>query len=196
MRKVGKLLSATVVVSTLVLGSSAAYLTTGSPDVQAAEQVQKWGHGEGGASGANNESGANLKAETPWYNYEGYTTYDSSFTQDYNFVRALKYDNVSINGYKVDTNSDDDYDHMKQVYDTTVEFNSDNEVIRISFATKPDSVSKATFKKAHTSNKIIDEGVTSGGDQGDGTFVKYATNDGSYTAYFDKNKKLMQINIG
>ncbi|PTI44583.1 immunodominant staphylococcal antigen IsaB family protein [Staphylococcus succinus] len=196
MRKVGKLLSATVVVSTLVLGSSAAYLTTGSPDVQAAEQVQKWGHGEGGANGASNESGANLKAETPWYNYEGYTTYDSSFTQDYNFVRALKYDNVSINGYKVDTNSDDDYDHMKQVYDTTVEFNSDNEVIRISFATKPDSVSKATFKKAHTSNKIIDEGVTNGGEHGNGTFVKYATNDGSYTAYFDKNKKLMQINIG
>ncbi|WP_073505227.1 immunodominant staphylococcal antigen IsaB family protein [Staphylococcus succinus] len=196
MRKVGKLLSATVVVSTLVLGSSAAYLTTGSPDVQAAEQVQKWGHGEGGASGASNESGANLKAETPWYNYEGYTTYDSSFTQDYNFVRALKYDNVSINGYKVDTNSDDDYDHMKQVYDTTVEFNSDNEVIRISFATKPDSVSKATFKKAHTSNKIIDEGVTNGGEHGNGTFVKYTTNDGSYTAYFDKNKKLMQINIG
>lgn len=196
MRKVGKLLSATVVISTLVLGSSAAYLTTGSPDVQAAEQVQKWGHGEGGASGASNESGANLKAEMPWYNYEGYTTYDSSFTQDYNFVRALKYDNVSINGYKVDTNSDDDYDHMKQVYDTTVEFNSDNEVIRISFATKPDSVSKATFKKAHTSNKIIDEGVTNGGEHGNGTFVKYATNDGSYTAYFDKNKKLMQINIG
>lgn len=196
MRKVGKLLSATVVVSTLVLGSSAAYLTTGIPDVQAAEQVQKWGHGEGGASGENNESGANLKAETPWYNYEGYTTYDPSFTQDYNFVRALKYDNVSINGYKVDTNSDDDYDHMKQVYDTTVEFNSDNEVILISFATKPDSVSKATFKKAHTSNKIIDEGVTNGGEHGNGTFVKYATNDGSYTAYFDKDKKLMQINIG
>ena len=85
---------------------------------------------------------------------------------------------------------------MKQVYDTTVEFNSDNEVIRISFATKPDSVSKATFKKAHTSNKIIDEGVTNGGEHGNGTFVKYATNDGSYTAYFDKNKKLMQINIG
>ena len=196
MRKVGKLLSATVVVSTLVLGSSAAYLTTGSPDVQASEQVQKWGHGEGGASGASNESGANLKAETPWYNYEGYTTYDPSFTQDYNFVRALKYDNVSIDGYKVDTSLDDEVDHTKELYDTTVEFNSDNKVTGISFLTKPDSVSKATFKKAHTSNKIIDEGVTNGGDQGDGTFVKYATNDGSYTAYFDKDKKLMQMRIG
>ncbi|WP_341637011.1 immunodominant staphylococcal antigen IsaB family protein [Staphylococcus casei] len=196
MHKAGKLLSATVVVSTLVLGSSAAYITTNSSDVQAAEQVQKWGHGEGGASGANTESSANLKAETPWYNYEGYTTYDPSFTQDYNFVRALKYDNVSIDGYKVDTSVDDDYDHTKEIYDTTVDFNSDNEVIRVYFATKPDSVSKATFKKAHASNKIIDEGPTHGGDQGDGAFVKYATNNGSYTAYFDENNKLMYMVIG
>ena len=200
MRKVGKLLSATVVVSTLVVGSSAAYITSNNQEVKAqSEQVQKWGHGEGGASGANTESSTNgvgLKAETPWYNYEGYTTYDASFTQDYNFVRALKYDNVSIDGYKVDTSLDDNFDHIKQIYDTTVEFNSDNEVIGISFLTKPDSVSKATFKKAHTSNKIIDEGITNGGDQGNGSFVKYATNDGSYTAYFDKDKKLMQMNIG
>ena len=47
MRKVGKLISATVVVSTLVVGSSAAYISTSSPTAQAAEQVQKWGHGEG-----------------------------------------------------------------------------------------------------------------------------------------------------
>ncbi|WP_239466240.1 hypothetical protein [Staphylococcus sp. GFQ9D221P] len=43
MNKVGKLLSATVVVSTLVVGSSAAYISTNSTDTQAAEQVQKWG---------------------------------------------------------------------------------------------------------------------------------------------------------
>ncbi|KRG10770.1 immunodominant staphylococcal antigen IsaB family protein [Staphylococcus sp. NAM3COL9] len=196
MRKVGKLLSATVVVSTLILGSSAAYITTNSSDVQAAEQVQKWGHGEGGASGANTESSAGLKAETPWYNYEGYTTYDASFTQDYNFVRALKYDNVSIDGYKVDPKADKEVDHYEYIYDTYVDLNSDNEVVRISFETKPDSVSKATFKKAHTSNKIIDEGITNGGEHGNGSFVKYATNDGSYTAYFDKDKKLMQMNIG
>ncbi|PHK49422.1 immunodominant staphylococcal antigen IsaB family protein [Staphylococcus edaphicus] len=196
MRKVGKLFSATVVVSTLVIGSSAAYVSTNSPETQAAEQVQKWGHGEGGASSASTQSTTNLKAQTPWYNYEGYTTYDPSFTQDYNFVRALKYDNVSIDGYKVNTEAKKEFDHSKDVYDTTVEFNSDNKVIGLSFLTKPDSVSKATFKKAHTSNKIIDEGVTNGGENGDGTFVKYETNHGSYTAYFDKNNRLMQMGIG
>ncbi|MGM7692059.1 hypothetical protein ACS65S_07390 [Staphylococcus saprophyticus] len=69
MRKVGKLLSATVVVSTLVVGSSAAYISTNSTDTQAAEQVQKWGHGEGGASGASTQGTTDLKAQTPWYSY-------------------------------------------------------------------------------------------------------------------------------
>ncbi|PTK60236.1 hypothetical protein BUZ61_02775 [Staphylococcus nepalensis] len=193
MYKVVKILSSTVVVSTLVLGSSAAYVATSSPNVQAAEQVQKWGHGEGGASGASSESDINLKAETPWYNYEGYTTYDPSFTQDYNFVRALKYDNVSINGYKVDTGAKEEFDHNKKVYDTTVEFNSANEVVQITFFTKPDSVSKDTFKKAHTSNEITEEGKLG---NGDGTFVTYDTNNGSYTAFFDQNDNLMEMTIG
>ncbi|EHY91851.1 hypothetical protein SSME_22280 [Staphylococcus saprophyticus subsp. saprophyticus KACC 16562] len=193
MRKVGKLLSATVVVSTLVVGSSAAYISTNSTDTQAAEQVQKWGHGEGGASGASAQSTADLKAQTPWYNYEGYTTYDPSFTQDYNFVRALKYDNVSIDGYKVDTDAKKKFDHNKKVYDTTVEFNSDNEVVQITFFTKPDSVSKATFKKAHASNEITEEGKLG---NKDGSYVKYATNDGFYIAFFDQNDRLMEVTIG
>lgn len=193
MHKVGKFFSATVVVSTLVLGSTAAYVTTSSPVTHAAEQVQKWGHGEGGSSGANSDIGVQLKAETPWYNYEGYTTYDPSFTQDYNFVRALKYDNVSIDGYKVDPKATAEFDHSKKIYDTTVEYNDDNKVVQISFFTKPNSVSKATFKDAHASNKIVDEGKLG---NKDGTFVKYGTNDGSYTAFFDKNDNLTEVTIG
>lgn len=193
MHKVGKFFSATVVVSTLVLGSTAAYVTTSSSVTHAAEQVQKWGHGEGGASGASTESTANLKTVTPWYNYEGYTTYDPSFTQDYNFVRALKYDNVAIDGYKVDTAAKSGVDHSKKVYDTIVDYNSDNKLVQITFFTKPDSVSKDTFKKAHTSNKITDEGKLG---NKDGTFVKYGTNNGFYTAYFDQNDYLTEITIG
>lgn len=192
MRKVGKLLSATVVVSTLIVGFSAAYITTSNPDVQAAEQIQKWGHGEGGASGVSSESGTNLKAETPWYNYEGYTTYDPSFTQDYNFVRALKYDNVSINGYKVDTNADIEFDHSKTLYDTTINFNKKDEVVMLSFDTKADTISKKAFKQAHESNVILTEGTTPGNV---GTFIRYETNDSYYTAYFDKQGYLYQIEI-
>ncbi|MBF2753046.1 MULTISPECIES: hypothetical protein [Staphylococcus] len=190
MNKVGKLLSATVVVSTLVVGSSAAYISTNSTDTQAAEQVQKWGHGEGGASGASAQSTADLKAQTPWYNYEGYTTYDPSFTQDYNFVRALKYDNVTINGYKVNPHTDREPVRSEQVYDTTVDFNGSDEVVGITFLTKPNTISKDTFKEAHVSNQIVNKGEAD-----EGTFLEYQTNAGIYTAYFDKNDKLMKIMI-
>ena len=190
MNKVGKLLSATVVVSTLVVGSSAAYISTNNTDTQAAEQVQKWGHGEGGASGASAQSTADLKAQTPWYNYEGYTTYDPSFTQDYNFVRALKYDNVTINGYKVNPHTDREPVRSEQVYDTTVDFNGSDEVVGITFLTKPNTISKDTFKEAHVSNQIVNKGEAD-----EGTFLEYQTNAGIYTAYFDKNDKLMKIMI-
>ena len=196
MNKVVKLLSSTVIVSTLVVGSSAAYITSNNQEVKAqSEQVQKWGHGEGGASGANTESsasGVELKAETPWYNYEGYTTYDGSFTQDYNFVRALKYDNVSIDGYKVDPKADSKVEYNETIYDTTASFNKDDEVVQTTFFTKPDSVSKDTFKDAHSSNEITEEGKL-GND--DGTFVKYKTNEGSYTAFFDTKDNLMEMTI-
>lgn len=185
MRKINKMLSSTAIVSALVLGTSTVYLTANGPEIQAkASKEATWGYGT---------SGVSAKAEVPWYKYEGYTSYDADFTQDYNFVRALKYDNVTINGYKVDTDAKAEFDHSKKLYDTTVEFNSDDEVVQITFFTKPDAVSKATFKDAHISNEIVDEGKLG---NGDGTFVKYGTNDGSYTAFFDQNDKLMEITIG
>lgn len=193
MRKVGKLLSATVIVSTLVVGSSTAYITTSNLDAQAAEQVQKWGHGEGGASGASTQGTENLEAQIPWYSYEGYTTYDPSFTQDYNFVRAAKYDNVSINGYKVDPKAYKNYDHTKTIYDTSIDFNDDNEVIQISFNTKPNTVSKKAFKKAHASNDMEYESKPNS----DGvTMISYNTNNGAYKAFFDKNDNLTKIIFG
>ncbi|WP_239466239.1 hypothetical protein [Staphylococcus sp. GFQ9D221P] len=148
------------------------------------------GHGEGGASGASAQSTADLKAQTPWYNYEGYTTYDPSFTQDYNFVRALKYDNVTINGYKVNPHTDREPVRSEQVYDTTVDFNGSDEVVGITFLTKPNTISKDTFKEAHVSNQIVNKGEAD-----EGTFLEYQTNAGIYTAYFDKNDKLMKIMI-
>lgn len=193
MRKVGKLLSATVIVSTLVVGSSTAYITTSNLDAQAAEQVQKWGHGEGGASGASTQGTENLEAQIPWYSYEGYTTYDPSFTQDYNFVRAAKYDNVSINGYKVDPKAYKNHDHTKTIYDTSIDFNDDNEVIQISFNTKPNTVSKEAFKKAHASNDMEYESKPNN----DGvTMISYNTNNGAYKAFFDKNDNLTKIIFG
>ncbi|KKI64246.1 hypothetical protein UF66_2585 [Staphylococcus cohnii subsp. cohnii] len=65
--------------------------------------------------------------------------------------------------------------------------------MQLTFFTKSDSVSKSTFKKAHTSNEIIEDGKLG---NNDGTYVKYATNNGFYTAFFDQNDNLMEITIG
>ncbi|MDW4347259.1 hypothetical protein QI224_09925 [Staphylococcus saprophyticus] len=194
MRKFGKIFLATLVVSKLVLGSSAAYITTTSTDAKAAEQVQKWGHGEGGSSGGesvNTQGITSMDAQTPWYNYEGYTSYDPTFTLDYNFVRAMKYDNVSINGYVVDPKDYKDYEYTKNINDTNIDFNDKDEPIQITFKTKPNTVTKEAFKKAHGSNMGHEELVTE-----DYTMVPYNTNDGSYKAFFDKNDYLTKIIIG
>lgn len=186
MNKIVKVLSSTAIVSALVVGSSAAYVSTNGHEAQAEQKVNKeatWGYGK---------SGMSLKAEIPWYKYEGYTTYNAAFTQDYNFVRALKYDNVTMNGYKVDQDAKKEFDHTKELYDTSVSFNSDDEVVQITFFTKPNTVSKETFKDAHSSNKIIEEGKL--GNE-DGTYVTYETNDGNYTAFFDPKGNLMEVTI-
>ncbi|MCD8914762.1 hypothetical protein K2V61_04155 [Staphylococcus simulans] len=195
MLRTSKLSIATLVISTLVLGTSATHVTTNNTDAQAAEQTQKWGHGEGGTGtlDANRKADTTqLSSVTPWYNYNGYTTYDASFTQDYNFVRALKYDNVTIDGYKVNPNAVNEFAYSKRVYDTSVQFNANNQVVQLTFFSKPNSVTKAVFKQAHQSNTILNEGKLG---NGDGTYVKYATQAGSYTAFFDHNGYLNEITI-
>ena len=127
----------------------------------------------------------------PYYNYTGYTTYDGHFTQDYDFVRALKYDNVMIDGYKVNTATNDkDVSTSKKVNDTMVDMNKDGQVVNITFDTKADTVSKAMFKEAHMSNHMSDEGQTE-----NGSYMTYETNNGMYTAHFDEQGYLMKVMI-
>lgn len=191
MLKVSKVLSATVVLSTLVVGSSAVPITNSSSDVQAAEKVQEWGHGEGG-SGVSTESTADTQSQIPWYNYEGYTTYDSTFTLDYNFVRAMKYDNFTLNGYKANPKANQNHAYTVDSYGSQIDFNEKDQVIQMEFNTKPHAVTKAQFKKAHASNDSTAEGKSEDG----GTFIPYNTNNGAYKAYFDKDGYLTHIRIG
>ncbi|MGO2000284.1 MAG: immunodominant staphylococcal antigen IsaB family protein [Staphylococcus saprophyticus] len=131
------------------------------------------------------------EAMMPYYNYTGYTTYEGHFTQDYDFVRALKYDNVMIDGYKVNTATNDkDVATSKKVNDTMVDMNKDGQVVNITFDTKADTVSKAMFKKAHMSNHMSDEGQTE-----NGSYITYETNHGMYTAHFDEQGFLMKVMI-
>ena len=132
------------------------------------------------------------KTMMPYYNYNGYTTYDGQFTQDYDFVRALKYDNVMIDGYKVNSaTTDKDVASSKRVDDTMVDMNKDGQVVHISFNTKAHTVSKDMFKKAHMSNHMTNEGNTDSG-----SYITYKTNNGMYTAYLDDQGYLMKVMIG
>lgn len=189
MRKFGKIFSATVVVSTLVAGSSATYITTS--DAQAAEQVQKWGHGEGGNS-VSTQSTKDSQSQKPWYNYEGYTTYDPTFTLDYNFVRAMKYDNFTLNGYKANPKAHQTHAYTIDSYGSKIDFNENDEAIQMEFNAKSHTVTKAQFKKTHASNNSTEEGESEEG----GTFIPYSTNDGAYKAFFDKDGYLTHIRIG
>lgn len=131
------------------------------------------------------------KTMMPYYNYTGYTTYDGHFTQDYDFVRALKYDNVMIDGYKVNTATNDkDVATSKKVDDTMVDMNKDGQVVHITFDTKEHAVSKDMFKKEHMSNHMSDEGQTE-----NGSYMTYETNNGMYKAFFDEQGYLMKVMI-
>lgn len=131
------------------------------------------------------------KTMMPYYNYTGYTTYDGHFTQDYDFVRALKYDNVMIDGYKVNTATNDkDVATSKKVDDTMVDMNKDGQVVHITFDTKEHAVSKDKFKKEHMSNHMSDEGQTE-----NGSYMTYETNNGMYKAFFDEQGYLMKVMI-
>ncbi|MGW7904294.1 immunodominant staphylococcal antigen IsaB family protein [Staphylococcus xylosus] len=55
-------------------------------------------------------------AQTPWYNYNGYTAPSSNFVLDKNFKTALKYDNLKNNGYKLTSNKSAASNEVK-VYD-------------------------------------------------------------------------------
>ena len=138
-----------------------------------------------------NMDNMNQQAMMPYYNYTGYTTYDGDFTQDYNFVRALKHDNVMIDGYKVNTAAaDKDVATSKKLDDTMVDINKDGQVVHITFDTKKHVVSKDMFKKEHMSNHMSDEGQIE-----NGSYMTYETNNGMYKAFFDKQGYLMKVMI-
>ncbi|MGI2315579.1 immunodominant staphylococcal antigen IsaB family protein, partial [Staphylococcus cohnii] len=58
-----------------------------------------------GAAAIDSHQSQTQAAETPYYNYTGYTSANSEFILDQDFINAIKYGNLTINGYKI-TNSD------------------------------------------------------------------------------------------
>ncbi|AYU54146.1 immunodominant staphylococcal antigen IsaB family protein [Staphylococcus debuckii] len=108
---------------------------------------------------ANNDAGNEAHAATqPYYNYTGYTAYDTSFVLDSNFVRALQHGNVTLNGYKIQgehqaTNNDNDNNESVKVYDQKMIINpKTNRAITAAFPAKSGQISKQDVINAYGSN--------------------------------------------
>ena len=106
---------------------------------------------------ANNEAGNEAHAATqPYYNYTGYTSYDSSFLLDPNFINALKYNNFTINGYHMDFTAapsvkEDTYHEAE--YDQHYHLLSPSETpYHIHFDAKPGQISRQDIINAYGSN--------------------------------------------
>lgn len=102
---------------------------------------------------ANNDAGNEAQAATqPYYNYTGYTAYDSSFFVDPNFVRAVKYHNVTFNGYKIQGQHQAVPNSTKniQVYDQLIAINKEtNNAVSASFPINQGQVSRQAIENAY-----------------------------------------------
>ena len=83
------------------------------------------------------------KSIEPYYNYDGYTAYQSGFILDKNFKESLKYDNFTINGYQISKNTTGD--NRINLYDQTLYGVSENKANGVFFSLDGKSINKNTL---------------------------------------------------
>ncbi|WP_416349794.1 immunodominant staphylococcal antigen IsaB family protein [Mammaliicoccus lentus] len=91
-------------------------------------------------------------AVTPWYNYQGTTGHDGRFILDKNFKNAVKYNNVTINGYHVyasakNANSYQKYTKPVKVHDQTMMKFDKNKAIQAVFPVRKQHISENQLVK-------------------------------------------------
>lgn len=87
-------------------------------------------------------------AETPYYNYTGYTSTSSNFVLDQDFIKSLKYDSLTINDYKITKNSSNSGKEVN-AYDQTFYKTSDKKADSVDFKLDGKTVSKDDLLKAY-----------------------------------------------
>ncbi|OFP02925.1 hypothetical protein [Staphylococcus sp. HMSC065E08] len=105
---------------------------------------------------ANNDAGNEAHAATqPYYNYTGYTSYDSSFVLDPYFVKAVQIGNVTLNGYKIQKENQvtPEFIELERVYDQNIGVNSETKrAVRAAFPVKAGQISKQDIINAYGTN--------------------------------------------
>lgn len=87
-------------------------------------------------------------AETPYYNYTGYTSASSGFVLDQDFINSLKYDNLTINGYKI-TRGASETGKIVDLYDQRFREIGENKADAVTFDLDGKTVSKEDLLKAY-----------------------------------------------
>lgn len=122
-------------------------------------------------------------AETPYYNYTGYTSASSNFVLDQDFINSIQYDNLTINGYKITSNSANGGKEVN-AYDQTFYKTSDNKADSVNFKLDGKTVSKEDLLKTYGQPIGMPNDTPNGLDQkykiGD-KLVQFYINDGYVT---------------
>ncbi|APR59757.1 hypothetical protein BTZ13_00405 [Staphylococcus condimenti] len=145
---------------------------------------------------ANNDADNEAQAATqPYYNYTGYTAYDSSFVLDPYFVKAIQIGNVTLNGYKIQgehqaTTVDKE---SVSVYDQKITLNpKTNRAINAAFPVKSGQISKQDIINAYGTNYNF---LKSYPDDPDGTGIMKYEFDGSSVSFNFSNGYLTSVGI-
>ncbi|WP_414043171.1 immunodominant staphylococcal antigen IsaB family protein [Macrococcus sp. EM39E] len=169
MKSVQKIMGMSLIATSLIL---APVSLSETPDVQAAHYTK------------------------PYYNYNGYTKNSAKFVLDPYFVKALYYDNVKLNGYKVNPKAKVALGGVPMhIYDASYLKDKNGKVGYFKFEVKKKTVKKYTFKKAHKKNEILEESNKSN-NPGVPSYIVYKTKGAVYLASFDKNGYLTGMEVG
>lgn len=87
-------------------------------------------------------------ATKPYYKYNGYTSYQSSFILDKHFINAIKYDNLTMNGYKI-TKTNVPSSNTVELYDQDFIAVNNHKADEVIFSLKSGVVSKSKLVKAY-----------------------------------------------
>lgn len=135
----------------------------------------------------------NEKYVKPHYTYNGYVYNNSKFVLNQYFVKALKYDNVKMNGYKINPKAKVGLGGATfKKYDVVFLEDRKHRVGHMRFDIKPGTVKKSTFLKAHKANKIVRKYAN----QDKSGYVKYKTNKANYLASFNSKGYITSMEIG
>lgn len=120
-------------------------------------------------------------AETPHYNFTGYTSANSEFILDEDFINAIKHDNLTMNGYSI-TKGTTDTVQLVDIYDQQFRERGENKADFVLFELDGKTVSQNDLLEVYGPSDVYE---TPDGNMYErdynGTLIQFYENDGYIT---------------